>query len=141
MKIKIGVFFGGRSVEHEVSIISALQAINSMDKEKYDVIPIYITKDNNMYVGDDIGNIEKYQNIDELLKSSQRVVIVNNGNKVELVKYPFKLFKKGIYDYIDIAFPIVHGTNVEDGALQGYLKTINLPFIGCDVTSSAVRNG
>ena len=50
MKLKIGVFFGGASVEHEVSVISALQAINNMDKEKYDIIPIYISKENYMYV-------------------------------------------------------------------------------------------
>ena len=56
MKIKIGVFFGGRSVEHEVSIISAIQAINNLDKEKYDVIPVYITKENEMYVGEKIEN-------------------------------------------------------------------------------------
>ena len=60
MKIKVGVFFGGNSVEHEVSIISALQAIENMDKEKYDVIPIYIAKDNRMYCGKNIGDINSY---------------------------------------------------------------------------------
>ena len=57
MKIKVGVMFGGKSVEHEISIISALQAIASMDKEKYDVIPIYITKNNEFYVGPYVGDI------------------------------------------------------------------------------------
>lgn len=138
MKIKVAVMFGGKSVEHEISIISAIQAIGHIDKEKYDVIPVYISKDNLMYVGEDIGKIESYTDIDKLLKKSRRVIPVYDGNRTVLIKYPFSKFSKGIVDYVDIAFPIVHGTNVEDGSLQGYLKTLNLPFVGCDVLSSAV---
>lgn len=137
MKIKIGVFFGGQSVEHEVSIISALQAVNNFDRSKYDIIPIYITKRNEFYVGNEIGGIEAYQNIPALLKKSQKVILVNENEKLNLIKYPMKKFGNNIYDYIDIAFPIVHGTNVEDGALQGYLKTLRIPFVGCDVMASA----
>lgn len=138
MKIKVGVFFGGRSVEHEVSIISAIQAINNFDNEKYDIIPIYISKDNNMYVGEDIANIEKYKDIKSLLSKSQRVILMSDDEKVKIVKFPFKKFGNNVHDYLDIAFPIVHGTNVEDGALQGFFKTLNLPFVGCNVLSSAV---
>lgn len=138
MKIKIGVLFGGKSVEHEVSIISAIQAIRYINKDKYDVVPIYVTKSNEMYVGEDIGNIEKYKNIKELLNNSQRVVLLSNNDKLEIYKFPFKKLANNYYDYIDVAFPIVHGTNVEDGTLQGYLKTLNVPFVGCDVTSSAI---
>lgn len=138
MKIKLGVFFGGRSVEHEVSIISAIQAINNLNKEKYDIIPIYITKKNEMYVGEKIDKIDEYKNINKLLEESQRVILVPNGDKVDIVKYPFKKFGKNEYDYIDLAFPIVHGTNVEDGALQGYFKTLGIPFVGPDVLSSAI---
>ena len=138
MKTKIGVMFGGRSVEHEVSIISGIQALNNIDKEKYDAIPIYITRENEMYVGDLIGKVESYTNLKNLIANSQRVILINNGNKVDLVKYPYKMFEKHIYDTIDIAFPVVHGTNVEDGTLQGYLKTLNIPFVGCDVTASCV---
>lgn len=137
MKIKIGVFFGGQSVEHEVSIISALQAVNNFDRSKYDIIPIYITKGNEFYVGEKIGDIEAYKNIPALLKKSQKVILVNENEKLNLIKYPMKKFCSNIYDYIDIAFPIVHGTNVEDGALQGYLKTLRIPFAGCDVMASA----
>ncbi len=137
MKIKIGIFFGGNSVEHEVSIISALQAYNAIDKEKYDVIPIYITKDNLMYVGFDIGKIENYSNIELLLARSKRVVLVYERNQVRLVKYPFHLFSK-VYDYLDLALPIVHGTNVEDGTLISLFKMVNLPFVGSDIVASAV---
>ena len=138
MKTKVAMMFGGKSVEHEVSVISGIQAILSMDTDKYDVIPVYITKNNEMYVGDDIGKIEYYKDIDGLLKRSQRVIMINEGEKVSLVSYPLKKFGKNTEIDIDIAFPVVHGTNVEDGAFQGYLKTLGIPFVGCDVTASAV---
>lgn len=138
MKVKIGVIFGGKSVEHEVSIISGIQAINNMDTDKYDIVPIYLTRSNEMYVGDLIKNVENYKDVKKLISDSQRVIMVNNGDKVDLIKYPYKKFGNNVYDSIDIAFPIVHGTNVEDGTLQGYLKTLNIPFVGCDVTASAI---
>ena len=138
MKIKVGVMFGGKTVEHEISIISAIQAMGYLNRDKYDVIPIYITKNNEFYVGENIGRIEAYTDIKKLLSESQRIIMVNEDGKTQLIKYPQKLFSKGVYDYIDIAFPIVHGTNVEDGTLQGYLKMFNIPYVGCDVLSSAV---
>lgn len=138
MKTKVAVLFGGKSVEHEVSVISGIQAIHNMDTDKYDVIPVYINKKNEMFVGEDIGKIEEYKNIDSLLSKSTRVIFVNTDDKVLLVNYPQKKFGKNTSIEVDIAFPIVHGTNVEDGALQGYLKTIGVPFVGCDVTASAV---
>lgn len=139
MKIKVGVFFGGKSVEHEISIISAIQAAGYLDRTKYDVIPIYITKNNEFYVGGDIDKIEAYtEDVNALLKRSQRVIPVNDGGRVNLIKYPQKMFSKGFVDYIDIALPVVHGTNVEDGTLQGYLQMLGIPYVGCGVLSSAV---
>lgn len=138
MKIKVGVLFGGKTVEHEISVISAIQAMGYLDRNKYDVIPIYITKNNEFYVGEDIGKIESYTDINTLIKNSQRVIMVWDENKVKLIKYPQKMLSKGYVDYIDIAFPVVHGTNVEDGTLQGYLQMMNIPYVGCDVLSSAV---
>lgn len=129
--------FGGKSVEHEVSVISGIQAIMSMDQEKYEVIPVYLTKKNEMYVGEETGKIEAYKDIPGLLSKSQRVILVNEDDHIVLMPYPVKLFGKKSIE-VDIAFPIVHGTNVEDGALQGYLKTIGIPFVGCDVTASAL---
>ena len=137
MKLKIGVFFGGNSVEHEVSIITALQAIENMNKEKYDIIPIYIAKDNKMYCGNNIGNIDEYKNINNLLEASSQITLIQKENKVVILKCNKKFYENSIYDYIDIAFPIVHGTNVEDGTLQGYLKMFNIPVVGSDVISSA----
>lgn len=138
MKIRVGVFFGGKSVEHEVSVISAIQAFNAFDREKYDVIPVYITKENEFYTGEYAGKIEEYRDIPALIKKSTRVIIVNDGGKAKLVRYPMKKFGDSTEAEIDVAFPVVHGTNVEDGALQGYFQTLNIPYAGCDVVSSAV---
>lgn len=138
MKTRVAMMFGGKSVEHEVSVISGIQAYMSMDTDKYDVIPVYMTKNNEMYIGDSIGDIESYKNIDELLKKSQRVIMINEDGRVKLVQYPVKKLGKNVEVGIDVAFPVVHGTNVEDGGFQGYLKTMEIPFVGCDVTASAI---
>ncbi len=138
MKTSIAVLFGGRSVEHEVSIISGIQALFNMDNDTYDVIPVYITKNNEMYIGDGIDDIENYKDINKLINDSQRVIFVKDGARTFVEEYPSHKFKKTKRIPVDVAFPVVHGTNVEDGALQGYLKTLGIPFVGCDVTSSAV---
>ena len=138
MKLKVAVLFGGKSTEHEISIISAIQAIGFLDRNKYDVIPVYITKNNDFYIGEDVGKIEEYTHISQLLSKSTRVIWVKDGDKVSLMRYPMKKFGNNEMTTVDIAFPIVHGTNVEDGTLQGYLATLGLPVVGCDVLSSAV---
>lgn len=131
MKIKVGVIFGGESVEHEVSIISAIQAMNKMDEEKYEIIPIYITKDREWYTGDMLKDIDVYQDFNLIKKYSDNVVLYYKDGSYILQKK--KGLLKSTVKEIDIAFPIVHGTNVEDGALQGYLKTIGIPFVGPDI--------
>ncbi len=138
MKTRVALIFGGKSVEHEVSVISGIQALKSLDTDRFDVIPVYLTKDNDMYVGEDIGTIEAYKDIDGLIKRSRRVVMINEEGKVRLVSYPKKTFGKNEESEIDVVFPVVHGTNVEDGALQGYFKTLGVPFVGCDVMASAL---
>lgn len=138
MKIRIGVIFGGKSVEHEVSVISGLQAYNAFDREKYEPIAIYLTKENELYIGELIADISNYKNIPELLKKSTRVFFMCNGGKVQLIRYPQKLMGNQVAAEIDVAFPVVHGANVEDGSLQGFLKHYNLPYAGCDVMASAV---
>jgi len=138
MKINIGVFFGGSSVEHEVAIISAVQAMNYINREKYDVIPVYITKKGEMYTGERLLEIENFKDIPTLLKDCTRVTFAVE-NDVCLMK-PLKsgLFCKIKATVISLAFPIVHGTNCEDGSLQGFFESLRLPYIGCDVCSSAV---
>lgn len=142
MKIKIGVLFGGKSVEHEVSIISAVQACYAFDREKYEVVPIYMTRDNRFYTGEALGKIETYRSgVEAMLKSTPgitQVQMVSEEGRLWLERYPQRRFGSNRITDIDVVFPIVHGTNVEDGALQGYLKTLGVPFVGCDVLASAV---
>ena len=121
-----------------MSVISAIQAIGNMDREKYDILPVYISKANEMYIGDGVGDIEQYKHIDQLIAKSQRVILISSGGKPCFLSYPLKRFGKNQEIEVDLAFPIVHGTNEEDGTLQGYLKTVGIPFVGCDVTASAV---
>ncbi|MBR4091751.1 MAG: D-alanine--D-alanine ligase, partial [Mogibacterium sp.] len=109
MKTKVAMMFGGKTVEHEVSVISGIQALKAMDTDKYEVIPVYMTKENDMYTGADIGKIEAYKDIPGLLKRSQRVIMVNDGGRVQLVPYPAKMFGGQKPVSIDIAFPVVHG--------------------------------
>ena len=136
MKIKVGVIFGGESVEHEVSIISAIQAMNKIDLDKYEVVPIYISKDREWYTGEILKDIETYQDFGLIKKYCKNVVLYyRNGSFV--LQNKKGLFKSVVKD-IDIAFPIVHGTNVEDGVLQGYLQSIGIPFVGGDVYASVV---
>ena len=135
MKIRVGVIFGGESVEHEVSIISAMQAMNKLDLEKYEVVPIYITKDREWYTGDMLKDIEVYTDLNLIKKYAKNVVLYcKNGNYVLQTKG----FFKSVVKEIDICLPVVHGTNVEDGVLQGYLQSIGVPFTGSNVYGSVV---
>ena len=139
MKIRVGLFFGGNSVEHEISVITALQAAEYIDREKYEVVPIYITKGNEFYTGEEIGKIENYKNIPELLKKSTRVLFVKGQRgAADLIRCPAKKFGNNIVASIDVALPAVHGTNCEDGTLQGFLTLLDLPYAGCDVYASAL---
>lgn len=136
MKTVIGVFFGGKSVEHEVSIISALQVVENLDKEKYDIIPIYISKDNKFYSSEFLSDINRYKDLDEIVRLSDEVYFTHENGSL-LVNKKDGLLKKVLFK-IDIVFPVVHGLNVEDGTLEGFLEMYNIPYVGCDVCSSAV---
>lgn len=138
MKINLAVIFGGKSVEHEVSVISAVQAMASMNKEKYNIIPVYMTKQNEFWTGEKLFDINSFKDIPEMLKECTACVFVRSEGKVQLIRQKMKKFGSNLISDVDIAFPIVHGTNVEDGALQGYLQTLDIPYVGCDVLSSAV---
>ena len=135
--IKVGVFFGGKSTEHDVSIVSAVQAMNYFDREKYIVFPVYISHDNEFYYSDSLKSIENVKTYKED-NSVRRVVFMKDDGQVVMANFQQPSGREEIITDLDIAFPIVHGTNVEDGILQGFLKTLDIPFVGCDVLSSAV---
>ena len=135
MKLRVGVIFGGESVEHEVSIISAVQAMKNLDEEKYEIIPIYITKDREWYTGGLLRNIELYSDLELLKKYATNVVLYNKDNTFVLQK---KTGIKRIVNYVDLILPVVHGTNTEDGTIQGYLELIGIPYVGSNLYSAAV---
>ncbi len=140
MKTNVAVFFGGRSVEHEISVISALQAINAMDSEKYNVIPVYITKRGRWFTGDALLNIRNYRDMQGLETLCQEVFMRPEYGDYNLYAAKSKgLFSKGnpVVAELHVALPVLHGTNGEDGVFEGVLETIGIPFAGCDTLSSA----
>ncbi|MBR5223626.1 MAG: D-alanine--D-alanine ligase [Clostridia bacterium] len=138
MKTNVAVFYGCRTVEHEVSIISAVQAMRAINRDKYDITPVYVNKDGEMYTGDCLFTIEEYRNLPELFKKCKKVYFMRENGNVVMKNVEQKLFSKKTGTVIDVAFPIVHGTNCEDGTIQGYLEYLNIPYVGCDIISSAV---
>lgn len=136
MKIKVGVMFGGESVEHEISIITAAQAMAAINREKYDVYPIYISKNRQFYCGDALLDMSIYKDFKKLEKSVPEVFFYRSKNDFIMAECKQKLFSKGTK--LDVVLPIMHGTNGEDGSLQGYLETLKVPYGGSDVFASAV---
>ena len=137
-KIRAGVFFGGPSVEHEVSVITAMQAIQAMDPQRYEVIPVYTTKNGELYTGAHLAQLESYRNIPEALKQAQKVVLQKEGKDVVLMLAKQKRFGSSIVTALDVALPIYHGTGGEDGVMQAHFERLGLPYTGPDVTSSAI---
>ena len=136
MKTVVGVFFGGKSVEHEVSIISAMQVIENLDHEKYDVVPVYISKDNRFYTSELLTRVEEFRDIENVKRISNEVYFTHENSKM-ILNGKGGIFKK-LFAKLDIVFPVVHGLNVEDGTLEGFLEMFNVPYVGPDVCASAV---
>ena len=135
MKIKVGVIFCGPTVENEVSVISAVQAMESLNKEKYDIYPIYIDKDRNWYTGKMLADIDIYRDFDTLKRYAKRATLYNKDGR--FVLQSLTGLKRIITD-LDIVFPIVHGNNMEDGTVQGYLELVGVPYVGSGVLGSSL---
>ena len=146
-KIKVGVIFGGRSVENEISVLTAIQAINALDKERYEVTPIYISKQGRWYTGKALTDSQNYRHMDSLLASCDEVYLRptygdNNLYKVNkpLISYfkqMFNISKDEIAATLDVILPALHGTNCEDGSFQGAVEMTGIPYAGCNVLASA----
>ncbi|MCH5219494.1 MAG: D-alanine--D-alanine ligase [Muribaculaceae bacterium] len=140
MKTQVGVIFGGRSTEHEISVISANQAMHAFDKEKYDVVPLYLAKDGRMYTGQRLLDVDSYRDIPSMLKQCREVFFKPSFEDNTLYTTGKDIFgstKLKKYGHVDVIVPVLHGSNVEDGVYQGLLQTLGVPFAGCDVLSSA----
>lgn len=138
MKIKVALVFGGKSTEHEISIISALQSYEWFDRNKYEVFPVYLSKENEFYFGEKLSNIENYKNLKSILKESIKVQFIKENNRYYIKSLSSGIFSKKVSQEIDVAFLVVHGTNVEDGNLTGYFHTIGLPVSGPNVLSASL---
>lgn len=136
MKIRVGVLYGGKTTEHEVSIITAVQAMGFLNPEKYDVIPMYLTKENEMYTGEPLKEMEVYKE-PELLKRYCKNVVCYNKDGALVLQNKKGIFKK-IIKVVDIVIPCVHGYNMEDGNIEGMLETYGVPYTGSDIYGCTV---
>ncbi len=134
--IKVGVIFGGESVEHEVSIITAVQAMNFINSQKYEVVPIYIDKKRNWYTGELLREMETYKDLENISNYAKEVTLTRKDDEFILQKK--RGIFKGVVNTIDVAFPIVHGKGVEDGSLSGYLETIGIPYVGPSMLGASI---
>ena len=130
-RLRVGILFGGRSGEHEVSLASAASVIRALDPQKYEAVPIGITKDGRWLVG---TNAQKM--LPEVLKSGERVVLPPDPSAAALVPLGAGTSQPTVK--IDVVFPVLHGTFGEDGTVQGLLELAGLPYVGAGVLGSAV---
>lgn len=137
MRTNVAVFFGGRSVEHEISVISASQAMHAINREKYNVIPVYISKQGKWYTGEKLFDIANYRDMNTLVRNCEEVFMRPEFGDYNLYRAKTKLFGSNIYAAIDVVIPALHGTNGEDGIFEGVLETIGIPYAGCNTVSSA----
>ena len=128
-KLRVGVLFGGRSGEHEVSLASASSIIRGLDPQKYEAVPIGITKEGHWLIGAGAQRM-----LPEVLRTGQRVVM--SADPTESALMPIDGSPRG--QKLDVIFPVIHGTFGEDGTMQGLLELAGLPFVGAGVLGSAI---
>ena len=139
MNKTIGVFFGSGSPEHDVSIITAQLIISGLKGLGYKVVPVYITKKGQWMIGEDLGNLKMFTNPEKKVADENRFAQYYLDMEESVGKIVFK--KKGVLGKtvtIEIAFPALHGSFGEDGTIQGMFEMFGVPYVGCDVSSSAV---
>jgi D-alanine-D-alanine ligase len=133
-KLRVGILFGGRSGEHEVSLASAASVIRALDPEKYEAVPIGITKEGRWLVGAVAQKL-----LPEVLKSGERVVLPADPSAASLLPVAPAGSHQGSQGiHVDVMFPVLHGTFGEDGTVQGLLELAGLPYVGAGVLASSV---
>jgi D-alanine-D-alanine ligase len=128
-KLRVGVLFGGRSGEHEVSLVSAASIIRGLDPQKYEAVPIGISKEGHWLIGEGAQKM-----LPDVLRTGQRVVM--SADPTESALMPIDGSARG--QKLDVVFPVIHGTFGEDGTMQGLLELAGLPFVGAGVLGSAI---
>jgi len=139
-RLRLGVVFGGRSVEHEVSVVTGYQVIEAADRAKYDVIPVYIGRDNVWYIGEPLDSISFFRQEQPPLNRLMRVLPAPDAStgKLQLLEAETGLLRKPKCTTLDVVLPATHGTFGEDGSLQGLLDMAGVPYTGSNVRGSAV---
>jgi D-alanine-D-alanine ligase len=136
-KLRVGVVFGSRSVEHEVSIVTGLQVYHALDRTKYEPVPIYITKDGRWLTGERLADLKSYSDL-KLIVEGERAILGPEPGSRELVAQGGSFLRKKPNIQVDVIFPCIHGTFGEDGTLQGLLELADVPYVGAGVVGSAV---
>lgn len=140
-KRTVGVIFGGRSVEHDVSIVTGNQVMQAFDPEQYDVVPIYISRDGKWYTGAPLMNIKNYQGEIISYKGVVPAILSPSVQHHGLIINPVSgWLHKSEIKRLDVLFPAVHGSHGEDGTLQGLMELADIPYVGCGVLGSALSN-
>ena len=142
-KKMLGVLYGSRSCEHEVSIISAIQLIRSVDREKYDVTPVYITQAGEWYTGEKLLELSSYNQFDPYRLGLTRVRLDLTAGSGALLCYRqgkglFRGLTEEVAARIDCFIPVFHGLHGEDGSIQGLLELANVPYTSTGIVGSAV---
>lgn len=132
-KLRVGVIFGGRSGEHEVSLRSAESIINALDRDKYEVVPIAITKSGKWLASSEATNLLPST---VLANADQHVALFGDPTEKGLARFGGQ-GETGQRDKLDVIFPVLHGTYGEDGTIQGLLEMADVPYVGCGVLGSA----
>ncbi len=137
MKVNVGVVFGGRSVENEISVVTANQVIAAIDSDKYNVVPIYISKSGKWYSGAELLNLDSYKDMARMFKVCDEVYVrpIYGDNNLYRVRKP--LFGSDVVARLDVVVPALHGTNCEDGTFQGVMEFAGIPYAGCNTLASA----
>lgn len=145
--LRVGMIFGGRSVEHEVSVLTAHQAIAALPRDKFTPVPIYISKTGQWFTGDALLDLKNFTDLERLQTLAEPVFLSVDATQPGLLSRRAPE-RKGIFggraqpeqmvEPLDVAFPLIHGTHGEDGTLQGLLEIADLPYVGCGVEASAI---
>lgn len=141
-RLRVAVLFGGKSPEHEVSVITGLQAFEHFDRERFDVTPVYIAKDGRWYIGPELGKIETYRNLFRISEKAVQETISIDSELKGLQPYqqkrlnPFQ--KTRPHEPFDVMFPCFHGGLGENGGLAGVFEAMDLPYMGPGITGGVL---
>ena len=141
-RTRVAVLFGGRSVEHDVSIVTGHQIMNAFPTERYEVVPVYISRDGRWFTGEALAKLDSFKDENLLSRDDIRACLLSPDTRHHgLIVDPLAgRFRKSDVRRIDVAFPALHGSHGEDGSVQGLFELADIPYVGCATLGSALTN-